>query len=682
MKRVAVDVGGTFVDLVLVNDETGEVTIDKEPSVATELADRVCAGIDRLPVEGRDIDQLFHGMTVGINALVQGRGVPVGLLTTAGFRDVLELGRGARREVYNFTYRGPDPLVERYRRREVTERLAADGSVVTPLDLNDVDREVDALVASGAEAIAVVFLHAYANPGHEAAAKARIRERHPELPVTASHELAAEWREYERTSTTVLNAFIQPIVQDYLGALTGRLVERGYESPVAIMQSHGGVCSAEVAREKPIRTLMSGPAGGVIGACHLAAELDYPNLICADVGGTTYDVALIEEGKVLERTDTEIGGRPVVSPLIDIVSIGAGGGSIGWLDHRGGLRVGPHSAGADPGPACFGRGGREPTVTDAHLLLGRLAPDKFLGGRMQLDRDAMEQAIGTLAASLSMSVEETAAGICTIAENNMANAIRTKTIARGLDPRDFTMLSYGGGGGLFAAAICEELDIQTLLVPPNPANFSAWGILASDYIEDAMRTRVQGFEAVGAPELLETLHALRAQARAAIAAYGFAEAAIEEEFRLDLRYEGQEYTISVPCEPAWLDDANVLLEHARAAFVAAHRQLYDHGEADAPLEVVTLRARAIGRVQPPPLAALDVDNAVPAATGTRAIYFAGHDFVDTPLYDRHTLAAGTTIPGPAVIDEWTTTTLVPPSWQVAVDGTGTLIITRAASGSA
>ncbi|QIB67018.1 hydantoinase/oxoprolinase family protein [Kineobactrum salinum] len=588
-------------------------------------------------------------MTVGINALVQEKGVPVGLLTTAGFRDVLELGRGARREVYNFTYKDAEPLVERYLRREATERLAADGSVVTPLDLKSVDREVDVLLEDGAQAIAVVFLHAYANPAHEAAAKARIEERHPGLSVTASHEITAEWREYERTSTTVLNAFIQPIVEDYLKGLTAELAHRDYDSPVAIMQSNGGVCSAEVAGKKPIRTLMSGPAGGVIGACRLARKLGHANVICADVGGTTYDVALIEEGQILERTDTEVCKRPIVSPLIDITSIGAGGGSVGWIDHRGGLCVGPHSAGADPGPACFGRGGREPTITDAHLLLGRLAADAFLGGRMQLDKEAARAAVEALGVRLNLDTQQSAAGICTIAENNMANAIRTKTIARGLDPRDFAMLSYGGGGGMFAAAVCEELEVGTLLIPPAPANFSAWGILSSDYVEDAMRTRVQPFDHEAVMDITSTLQTLHTQARAAVADYGFAAHDIEDIIKLDLRYTGQEYTITVACDSAWLQDPDQLLKGARGSFVETHRQLYNHGAADAPMEVVTMRCRATGRVTPPPLPKVARSTGEPQAVDSRPIYFTGSGFTETPCL-------------PAMGWDRVTPSRVPPSW--------------------
>lgn len=677
MKRVAVDVGGTFVDLVMVDDASGALEIEKEPSVASELSSRVCAGLDRLPVKGAEIGQLFHGMTVGINALVQEKGVPVGLLTTVGFRDVLELGRGARREVYNFTYKDAEPLVERNLRREATERLAADGSVVTPLDLDSVDREVDALLELGAQAIAVVFLHAYANPCHESAAKTRIEERHPGLSVTASHEIAAEWREYERTSTTVLNAFIQPIVEHYLKGLTAELADRDYDRPVAIMQSNGGVCSARVAGKKPIRTLMSGPAGGVIGARRLAAELGHGNLICADVGGTTYDVALIEDGKVLERTDTEVGKRPIVSPLIDITSVGAGGGSVGWIDHRGGLCVGPDSAGADPGPACFGRGGRDPTVTDAHLLLGRLSADAFLGGRMELDVEAARAAVEELGELLELDTQQCAAGICTIAENNMANAIRTKTIARGLDPRDYAMLSYGGGGGMFAAAVCEELEVDTLLIPPTPANFSAWGILSSDYVEDAMRTRVEPLDHDALVNIISTLDTLQTQARTAVADYGFEAQDVEDTINLDLRYTGQEYTVTVACDSAWLQNPDQLLKGAREAFVDTHRQLYDHGATDAPIEVVTMRCRATGRVKPPPMPRVKASTSEACASGSRLIYFSDTGFIETPLFARDTLGQGDTLTGPAVVDEWTTTTIVPPGWTLTVHASGTLIMTRA-----
>jgi N-methylhydantoinase A len=675
--RVAVDVGGTFIDFALLDEATGELTIEKQPATATKLAEEFLTGLARLPVPAGEIGRLSHGTTVAINAVLQERGVNVGLMTTRGFRDVLAIGRGSRREIYNFFYSPPEALVPRYLRREVTERTAADGSELEALSLDEVDRELAYLVEHGAEAIAVCFLHAYANPAHERQAVERIRATRPGLSVTASSEVATEWREFERTSTTVLNSYIQPPFAAYLGDLGKRLRGAGYTRPLALMQSNGGVIDAARAGELPIRTLESGPAGGVIGARALAGELGYQNVICADVGGTSYDVALIESGQILERTETSVGGRPVVGPGIDIISIGAGGGSIAWIDHRGAVKVGPQSAGADPGPACFGLGGTEPTVTDCHLVLGRLDANNFLGSRMQLDVEAAERAIADrIATRIGATLEDAADGILAIAETNMTYAIRAITVERGLDPREFALISYGGGGGLFAAATAEELEIPTVIVPPTPANFSAWGILASDYRDDAALTRVRLFDDDAVTGLVADLRDLAARATTDLRAYGFAERDLDHRYRADVRYVGQEHTITVLLESDWVDDEDALLSGLPERFVALHRQLYGHGEADTGLEVVTVRCRAVAPVGHPRFGARGSGTpATPARE--RSVYFRRFDgWVDTPVFDRDDLARDQVIEGPAIIEEWTTTIVVPPGWSVHADRIGDLVLTN------
>jgi N-methylhydantoinase A len=671
--RLAVDVGGTFIDFALLDEHSGKLVIEKQPATAGTLVEEFLAGIGRLPVHCDEIERLFHGTTVGINTVIQERGATVGLITTAGFRDVLEIGRGSRPELYNVLYLPPRPLVPRYLRREVPERLQADGVVLTALDLDALDREVDYLVAQGVEAIAICFLHAYANPEHERLAAARVRDRHPELSVTASHEVATEWREFERTSTTVLNAYIQPLMGRYLGELGTQLVAAGYERPFALMQSNGGVISAERASERPIRTLESGPAGGVIGVQALAAELGYPNVVCADVGGTSFDVALIENGKILETTETEVGRRPVVGPIIDIVSIGAGGGSIAWIDELGAVQVGPQSAGAHPGPACFGHGGNEPTVTDCHLLLGRLDPENFLGSRMKLDEEAAEEALRErIAAPAGLDLETAADGILSIAETNMVFAIRAVTVERGLDPREFVLFSYGGGGGLFAAAVADELEVGTVVVPRAPANFSAWGILTSDYREDTALTRVQPLESASTDEMTSRLHTLADEASEQLRLYGFNDDEIDVLHRVDIRYAGQDHTLTVPVEQEWLDDDAALLAGVRERFVAAHTQLYGHGTLDPPLEMVTSRARAVGRVARPKLAA-EATARKAEARSRRDVYFRGEGRLDTPVYDRQEVDS---ITGPAIVEEWTTTIVVPPGWSARSDELGNLTLER------
>ena len=674
--RVAVDVGGTFVDFVMIDGRTGEVSIEKQQAASQDLAGELLSGLERLPVQLTDVTRLLHGSTVVLNAILQERGAKVGLITTPGFRDVLEIGRGARTAIYDWLFTPPDPLVPRHLRREVPERTASDGTELVPLDLDAVDEQADELAAEGVEAIAICFLHSYADPKHEQLAAARIRERHPGMRVSASADMATEWREYERTSTTVLNAFVQPGLARYLEDLTERLRDAGYRHPIAVMQSNGGVIEASRAAALPIRTLMSGPAGGAIGGRLLSEELGYPNLVCTDVGGTSLDVLLVEEGEILERTETEVGGRPVLAPFIDIASVGAGGGSIAWIDETGALKVGPRSAGARPGPASFGFGGSEPTITDCQLLIGRLDPEAFLGGRMRLDlgaaRRALEQAV---ASPLGLTIDEAAIGAITIAETNMSQAIHLMTVERGIDPRAFTLLAYGGGGGLFAAATAEELEIPRVVIPRAPATFSAWGILASDYREDASLTRVRALEQGNVEGIVGDLSSLRRQVVGELAEYGFPEDGSSVSYRLDLRFEGQEHTVSVPIEEASFGDAPAFLAAARERFVAMHQQLFGHGDPEGPIEVVTARCRGIGEVDRPRWPAWDVrEPAAPRAS--RRAYMSGAGIVDVPVFDRERLAVDQTVPGPAIVEEWTTTVVVPPEWVVTTDRLGNLLMER------
>jgi N-methylhydantoinase A len=672
--RLAIDVGGTFIDFVLLNEQSGVTVIEKQPSTAGSLVSELLAGVARLPVPLEQIGRIFHGTTAGINSLVQNRGARVGLITTAGFRDVLALGRGRRPHVYDAVYQPPPPLIPRHLRREVEGRLGAGGAEVTPLDLGAVELEADELASAGVEAIAVCFLHAYASPEHEQAAAAAIRKRHPGLAVSASHELTTEWREFERTSTTVLNASIQPLLSSYLDELRAGLASGGFRGSLAIMQSNGGVMSASAATRRPIRTLLSGPAGGVIGAHVLAGQLDLPNVICADVGGTTYDVAVIENGEILEATESEISGRPIIGSSIDIVSIGAGGGSIAWIDETGAVQVGPQSAGATPGPACYGAGGTEPTVTDCQLLLGWLDADTFLGARMHLDTPAAERALGErIARPTGIGLIEAAHGVLRIAETNMTYAIRSLTVERGLDPREFALCSYGGGGGLFAASVARELDIPKVLIPRAAANFSAAGIMISDYRDDTSATRILSLDAGAVTSVVASLRELAGRASGELNDFGFADDEIELMYRADLRFAGQDDAITVVVERAWLEDEGALVGGLRRRFEDQHRQLYGYALADAPLEVVNCRCRGVGRVHHP-------TSSWPAGGGdtgpasTRRVYFSPSVPVETQVFDRDALSPGTPIHGPAIVEEWTTTVLVPPGWAVEADPRGHLVL--------
>jgi N-methylhydantoinase A len=672
--RVAADVGGTFIDYVAVNAESGQVRFEKQPAASGNLVEDFMAGLARMRLSGARIEQLFHGATIAINGLLQERGARVGLVTTAGFRDVLELGRGGRRQVYNFRFRPPTPLVPQELRYEVSERLTHTGEVITPLRLEDVEDVAASLKNAAVDAVAVCLLHAYANPVHELEVVRVLRGALDGKAITASHEIASEWHEFERTSSAVVNAYVQPLFAEYMRDLVRALADDGYRARLGIMQSNGGVMPADRAINVPVRTLMSGPAGGVVACRELTRALGIDHAICADVGGTSFDVALVLDGNLVERTETEINGRPVLGATVDIRSIGAGGGSIAWVDDKGSLKVGPASAGATPGPACFGKGGTRPTVTDAQLILGRLDADNFLGGRMRLDRRAAEDAVKAhVADGLGMPVTAAALGIVRIAEANMTNSIRAVTVERGLDPRDFALIAYGGGGGLFAALLAAEMGVTHVIGPTAAANFSAWGILSSDYHEDATRTRIIPVSEDSASAIRSGLTELSEEVTSALIAYNFPASAVRSNFSADVRFVGQHHTVNVPVDRGWLDRPESLITGISNGFRSLHDRMYGprtHGDV---LEIVTLRAR--GHVTVPKAALPGLVPGTPGYPhGSRQVYFSTSPTL-TQRYSRQALAPGQEIPGPAVVEEWDNTTLIPPGWSASVDQTGHLHLT-------
>ncbi|MCH8338051.1 MAG: hydantoinase/oxoprolinase family protein [Chloroflexi bacterium] len=675
--RLAIDVGGTFIDFVLLDESTGGVTSEKELSLVHELSDRIFAGMERLEISPADLDMITHGSTVVINTILQERGGKIGLITTRGFRDVLELGRGSRPEVYNLLYKPPKPLVPRYLRTEVPERLNHQGSIVIPLDEKATRKVVERLKAREVDGIAVCFLHAYANPSHERRVREIIHEVYPEAQVSISSDITGEFREFERTSTVVLNTYVMPRMRAYVSDLEARLTDSGFRGALNMIQSTGGMVSYREAQEMPIRTLESGPAGGVIGALALGSQIGQPNLIASDVGGTSFDVALIQDGRPFEKSETYINKRPVLQPTIDIVSIGAGGGSIAWLDEAGGFRVGPRSAEADPGPACFGKGGTEPTVTDAHLLLGRINPKFFLGQRMKLDVTTAEQAVREkIAEPLGLSIQEAAYGITHLADTNMVNAIRQVTIERGHDPRDFSLLCYGGGGGLFAGSLATELEIQTAIIPTNPAVFSAWGILNSDYREDVVRTNVIPLSEISVDRLLQMFEELAELGAGQLEKSGIPTAAVKYARVVDMRYEGQEHAVRVPVP----SDAELKKEGMKALqerFDFLHEQAYAHASPGTPTELVNLRLTASVESKKPLMLEIESGSGdgSSALKATRKVYFKNADGeVDCPIYDRGKLGAGDRFEGPAVIEEWNSTVVVNPGQQLHVDAYGNLMI--------
>ena len=673
-QRLAIDVGGTFVDFVSLDEATGDVRIEKSPASGA-LEERFFEGIDNLALDLTELQMIIHGSTLVINTIVQEKGARIGLITTKGFRDVLELGRGNREEIYNLFYRPPKPLVERYLRLEVNERLDARGAVVTPLDEEEARRAIRQLKAEGVAGIAVIFLHAYINPAHEERMRDLIREEFPEAELSVSSEICREWREFERSSTTVLNVYTKPKLSTYLSAIQRELKRRRYGGRLNIMQSSGGITSLRAAQEGPIRTTVSGPAGGVIGVAALGRALDMNNLVAADVGGTTFDVALISEGRPLERAEHRINRRPVLQPTIDIVSIGAGGGSIAWLDDANGLKIGPQSVEAAPGPACFGLGGSRATVTDAQLLLGYLDPDYYLGERMRLSRDKAQRVIQEqVATPLGMDLLYASAGIVHLANMNMAYAIRNITIERGHDPREFSLVCYGGGGGLFAGFLLNELEAASAIVPLNPATFSAWGLLNADYREDFVRTYLRPFEDITAERLKLELAELEAELRGRFSEYGIAASQTVIRFQAAMRYHGQEHSVNVPI---LAEDFDVELKSLRRRLDALHEKAYALALPDSAAEIVNLQASILGITQKPVLKRMNAQPSRDALKGGRKIAIRGYGAdLDATVYDREKLPAGAEITGAAIIEEWTSTTLILPDQGATVDEFGNLIIKR------
>ena len=673
--RLAIDVGGTFVDFVALDEATGEVTIEKAPS-SGQLEKRFFQGIDSLELDLRSLQSIIHGSTMVINTIVQEKGARLGLITTKGFRDVLELGRGNREEIYNLFYTPPPPLIERYLRLEVSERLDARGGVVTPLAEDEARAAIRQLKAEGVAGIAIVFLHAYINPAHEERMRELAAEEFPEAAVTVSSEVCREWREFERTSTTVLNVYCKPKLAAYLSSLERELARREFGGKLSIMQSSGGITSLESARQGPIRTTVSGPAGGVIGVAALGKQLGENNLVGADVGGTTFDVALVSNGQPLERNEHRINRRPVLQPTIDIVSIGAGGGSIAWIDGANGLNIGPQSVEAEPGPACYGLGGRQATVTDAQLVLSYIDPDYYLGERMRLRRDLAEAVIQDgVARPLGLRLADAAAGIVHLASVNMAYAIRNITIERGHDPRAFSLVCYGGGGGLFAGFLLDELEAASAIVPLNPATFSAWGLLNADYREDFTRTGLKSFDELSAAQLKSELAELEAEAAVRFADHGLQSGQTVTQFHAAMRYHGQEHTVKVPVVATDLDDD---LGALRQRFDRLHQQAYALALPESSAEIVSLQASMFGITSKPKLQRLNGQSAGTALKGRRAITIRGYgEDLPADVYAREKLAAGSEIQGAAIIEEWTSTTLILPGQRAKIDDYGNLIIKRA-----
>jgi N-methylhydantoinase A len=641
---VGTDTGGTFTDFVALID--GRLAVLKLRSTPDDPARAVAEGLRRL--SGGAVPLLHYGSTVATNALLERRGARVVLLTTRGFEDVLEIGRQTRPELYALEPRRPEPLVPSLRRVGVPERVRADGRVELALGTRAARRAVAAVRRLRGEAVAICLLHSYQQPAHENRLLRELRDSG--LHVTASHRLLREYREYERLATTVVNAYVGPLMTAHLGRL-GDAARGG----VRVMQSNGGLVGGPAAAAEPVRTVLSGPAGGVAGAADRARRAGFARVVTLDMGGTSTDVSLVD-GEPAYRSETDVGGMPVRVPAVDIHTVGAGGGSLARLDAGGALRVGPESAGADPGPACYGRGTR-PTVTDADLVLGRLVESEFLGGEMRLDVERARRALAPLARRLGRSLEAAAAGVVAVVTAAMERALRVITVERGHDPRLFTLVAFGGAGGLHAAELARALGIRRVYVPRHPGLLSAWGVLAAEPMRDVARTlrRI----APPAATLERGLRELAAEARRAMAGDGVRRLRLER--ALDVRYAGQSYEVTVPYAPGWQRDFHV-----------RHRRLFGHASPDRPLEVVTLRVRARGARLVLPRDPAPARGVV-RPRAMRPVFFDGRAR-RTPIHRRDDLRAGAALRGPAVICEYSATSVVPPGWRLAVDRLGGLVL--------
>ncbi|MFP9190960.1 hydantoinase/oxoprolinase family protein [Natronosalvus vescus] len=696
--RVGVDVGGTFTDVVTVRDGTIHVT--KTPSTPNVPDEGVVDGLearrrhgvanrdtrqdaqdaqDESGLEYGDIDFFAHGTTVATNAVLEGEWADTALVTTGGFRDVLEIGRQARPDIYDFDVTKPEPIVPRDRRYEVTERLDERGRVETPLEPESVNAVADALADTDVDSIAISLLFSFENTDHER----RVRDRLEDVGIDASFSLSSdvlpEIREYERTLATALNAALKPVMDAYIGRLASSIDDLGVPAPLRIMQSNGGLIDADQARNRPINTLLSGPAAGVQGAAHVAGLQGLENVLTLDMGGTSCDVSMIRDGEPVVSTDVTVGDYPVGVSMVDVHTIGAGGGSIAWIDAGGALRVGPRSAGAVPGPICYGRGGEEPTVTDAHLLLGRLDPEAFLSDALEVDVDRVESIVAErIADPLGMSIEEAAQGILDVANANMERALRVVSVERGHDPREFVLVAFGGAGPLHASALADGLDIPRVVVPRTAGVLSALGLVLTDRIHDASTSMVRRLADVSSETLEATFERLEREGYDRLAGDGTADDGTDENGRIvleraiDLRYVGQSFdlTIALPDEPV----TQSVLEVATRRFHERHEQRYGHASPDESIELVTVRLRARGLVDTPTLTASNRDgDPDDAIREERPVGFDERTH-DTRIYDRDRLPADVALEGPAIVEGAESTVVIRPGQHATVDEYGSLLV--------
>ncbi len=675
---IGVDVGGTFTDFHILDRDGGPSFVHKTPSTPDNPADAVLRGLEALAAEHRIdlacVERLSHGTTVATNALIQGRGGTVALLVTEGFADLLEIGRQTRPHMFDFQRDHPPPLVPRERRFEAPERIAFDGTVLRALSDQAIADAVDQVRASGADALAICLIFGFLNPEHERRLRDALARALPALQISLSSEVQPEFREYERLSTTVMNAYLQPVMTRYMRAFEDRVAALAPAADIGINQSAGGLMTPARARELPVRTALSGPSAGVVGAIEAARLAGTADVVTLDMGGTSADVCLVRGLEAEIAHDRWIEGYPVRLPSVDVNAVGAGGGSIAWFDRDGLMKVGPRSAGADPGPACYGLGGAEATVSDANLVLGRLSPGGLLGGGMALDPAAAREALAPAASRLSMSIERTALGVLGITVATMVRAIRAISVERGHDPRGFALLPFGGAGPLHAVEVARALGIARLVVPPAPGILCARGLVVSDLRERFVTGRLTPLTPEAMTVLAAELSSLDARAETWFDAAGIAASARQTRYGLDMRYVGQNYELQVALEAA--EAKAPTFAGLRDRFFAEHERSYGYHNPDDPVEVVSIRVTAIGRLQQGERAALD-DQALdvtPKAGAARPVWFDADAPIPTPVFERAGLAPGARLTGPAVIEQLDSTTLLFPGDRCRVDPHLNLIV--------
>jgi len=671
VKRLAVDTGGTFTDIVYIDDDTMQIIVDKVPTTPSDLGKGVLEAIRKIKIDISGVALFIHGTTAGLNTIAQRTGARVGLITTRGFTDILEMTRSSRKDVYNYLWKKPKPLVPRYLRWEVSERTSYKGEILERLDEQEVKEIVQKLRGDSVEAIAVCLLHSYANPENEQRIGEIINEVWPEVSVSLSHQVAREVGENIRANTTIISAYSGKAIMGYVSRLSENLKDMGFSGQLLVL-GPSGVLGVQAAREKPLSSLSSGPVGGAAGAAYLAGLCGLKNVVTMDVGGTSFDVSIIKDGVNVERHEAELMGYPVFNEGIEILSIGAGGGSIARVDDAGLLTVGPESAGANPGPMAYGLGGREPTVTDAALVNGLLDPDYFLGGEVRLDLELAKKGVSVIAEKLGISLNKAADGILAIARNNMTTATTEILIGHGDDPREFTIMAFGGGGGIFAGAIARDMSISCVIVPPDPGVFCARGTLTMNLVHTYSRAFARSLDRLDIRELADVYKDMENSAFQILTAESVSRDKIEFTRSLEMGYEGQHYFIETPVPGGELKENTK--KEIGDSFERLHETRYGH-RIEAPLTTTNARLKATGKIKDVPVAEIKQGKEIPreAFKKKRKVYLDGN-LVDTRIYERDKLTCGNSITGPAIIEEPFHTTVVMPGQTLLVDKLGNLII--------